>query len=34
LASAERVMSLPFHPYLGEVQLQRVATALLDAVSV
>ena len=32
--AAERVMSLPFHPYLSEAQLQQVATALLDAVSV
>lgn len=31
--ASERVMSLPFHPYLGEAQLQRVSTALLDAVS-
>ncbi len=31
--AAERVMSLPFHPYLSEAQLQRVAAALLDVVS-
>jgi len=31
--AAERVMSLPFHPYLSEAQQQQVATALLEAVS-
>jgi len=30
--AAGRVMSLPFHPYLGEEQLQRVTGALLEAV--
>ena len=31
--AAECVMSLPFHPYLDEGQMQQVTTALLEAVS-